>query len=161
MKNKCEWPRIVIGILLLLNSLPFSGGKVIATVPGVFFIICGLLVLLWPLIVAPFCGTKSNERNFGLFDLVKVIVSACMLFFMVMIGDSEVSILCVSLLALGVIIIFIPIDLIFSIIIFYERSETMNILQYLFDNGIVSEKEYERIKARIYKKLGKSDNNCA
>ena len=155
LKNMNDWRRVLIGLLLLLNSLPFSGGRVISTVPGVCFIICGWGVLSWPVIAEMFFGPADQERNFGLLDFIKVVVSACMMFFMVMIGNSEISTLCVCFLAIGVIIIFIPVDIILSLLILCDRAETLNILQYLYDNGFVSSTEYDRIKARICKAFEK------
>lgn len=78
MPKRLGWQRILIGLLLLLNALPFSGGREIRLDFGAVFIVAGWGLLSWPILANVFLGPNdASERKFGLLDAIKIALSAC------------------------------------------------------------------------------------
>lgn len=150
MRNKTDWGRILIGLLLLLNALPFSGGREIRLGSGIFYIVAGWALLSWPVIANSFYGpTDSDARKFGLADVIKIAVSACMLFWSLFSrGTDGGSSLPVILFALGVVILFVPLEPIYCA--WNDRSaEDLRNLDELKAGGVIDEEEYIKLKEKI------------
>lgn len=148
-----NWSRIVIGILLLLNALPFSGGRHIQPVPGMLYIIAGWVVLSWPVLAESFFGTSEDDKKFNFLDLVKAMVSACMFFAMLFARNSTQGILPIILFAVGLIILFIPSKALHNRPSYDEAA--LESLDTLRKSGAVSEAEYKEIKDKILTKSQK------
>lgn len=82
MKN-ISWQRALIALLLMLNAIPFSYGPKFSPNIGILWAVAGWFILSWPILAESFCGPADGSRKFGLFDHIKVALSAVFLFFVV------------------------------------------------------------------------------
>lgn len=82
MKN-ISWQRALIALLLMLNAIPFSYGPKFSPNIGILWAVAGWFILSWPILAESFCGPADGSRKFGLFDRIKVALSAVFLFFVV------------------------------------------------------------------------------
>ena len=150
VSKKTSWGRTLIGLLLLLNALPFSGGREIRLGAGVFFVIAGWGLLSWPVITNSFYGpVDSEDRKFGFMDVVKIAISACMLFWGLFSHGTVDGNLSVILFAIGIVILFIPLDQLRAAWRQDSSSQELKNLDELKASGIMDEEEYIKLKQKI------------
>ena len=153
MPKRLGWQRILIGILLLLNALPFSGGREIRLEFGAVFIVAGWGLLSWPILANVFLGPdEASERKFGLLDAIKIALSACLLFWGLFSRDAVSGSLPAIFFAVGIIILFIPIE---PLIKGWGSTQPQELqdLDKLKSNGIIDEDEYIKLKDKILKNI--------
>lgn len=101
MKRFDTWPRILIGILLILNALPWTLGAASRPAYGLIFLISGLVVLV--------CPFKIPERSFSFIDAIRTIISALLFVGLFFVNDANSMFLPLLLFSIGLLILFVPI----------------------------------------------------
>lgn len=112
MAKKLSWQRLLIGLLLLLNTLPFSGGNNTHLVKGMLFMLAGWGVLTWPVLSSIFTGPRDGEKQFNIWDAGRVVVSALFFAGVVFVGYfmRTVSVVTVWLFIFGMVTILVPLE---------------------------------------------------
>lgn len=136
----------MIALLTLLNAIPFSYGYLYQPNTGFLWAVAGWLLLSWPLLTSTFIGPSDDSRKLGLFDTVKLAVSAAFLFFAVAIPEDTSMARIIFLLA-SFIILFIPIgpDSPFS----RDQRSALYHLGNIGDLGYKDDPEYAEMKKDI------------
>lgn len=149
MPKKLGWQRILIGLLLLLNALPFSGGREMRLELGTLFIVAGWGLLSWPILVNIFLGPDDDSgRKFCLLDAIKIATSACLLFWSLFSRNEASGSLPVVFFAIGVILLFVPIEPLLAARHSTPPKELQD-LDNLKASGVIGEDEYIRLKNKI------------
>lgn len=148
MKNHISWQRALIALLLLLNALPFSFGWQLRPNVGILWAIAGWALLSWPILAESFFGPEDNSRKLGFFDCVKLIISACLLFFTLAIPEDN-SMARITFLTLSFVLIFIPISPDSKLT--KNQENALYHLECISDLGYKVEPEYTNLENDILK----------